>query len=91
MKKLDIMNNKDPVAPGEVCKWQLIGGKVTKVEEFIPTAIVVEKEEKEVIETMIEKAYPVVLKRKVGAEEEKPKKRVKIFKKKKRGEIDGKF
>ncbi len=34
-KKLDIMNERDLVAPGEVCKWQTIGGKVSKVEDAV--------------------------------------------------------
>ncbi len=63
-KKLDIMNNKDPG------KWILQGEKVQKVEEFIPTAIVVEKEEK------------LEVKEKVEEVEKKPKKKIDIFKKK---------
>ena len=47
MMKLDIMNNKDPVKPGEVCKWQLVGGKVTRIEKFIPISLVLEKDLKE--------------------------------------------
>ena len=58
------MNNKDPG------KWILQGEKVQKVEEFIPTAIVVEKEEK------------LEVKEKVEEVEKKPKKKIDIFKKK---------
>jgi len=33
MRKLDIMNNMEPVAPGEFCNWQVIGGKVKRVKD----------------------------------------------------------
>ena len=41
MRKIDIMNSRDIVEPGEVSKWQLVDGKVTKTEDVI----VPEKEE----------------------------------------------
>ena len=70
MKKIDIMNNKDLVEPGEVCRWQLVGGKVKRIEETIPIALVVEKEEiKEVRKIVEEKAEEV--------EKEVPKKKKK--------------
>ncbi len=42
MKKLDIMNKRDEVGVGEVCNWQLVGGKPTKVE--VKTKPIVEEE-----------------------------------------------
>ena len=56
MRKLDIMNTRDQVVPGEKCKWQMIGGKVTKVEEFIPKALVIEKEVKAEVKKIVEEA-----------------------------------
>ena len=53
MKKLDIMNNKDPVEEGAEPLWRLKSGKVTKLIVFIPTGLVVEKEEKKKVEEVI--------------------------------------
>ncbi len=36
VKKLDIMNMRDPVEPGEVCKWQIEKGKVQKIVDDTP-------------------------------------------------------
>lgn len=76
MKKIDIMNNKDRVEPGQPCQWQLVGGKVTKVEEFIPKAIIIEKEKKEEIKEII-KEVKKVSKPKVSKWEKKKKKKKK--------------
>ncbi len=47
MKKLDIMNEREPG------KWKVRDGKVQRIEEFIPTALVVEKEEKKKVEEAV--------------------------------------
>ncbi len=61
MKKLDIMRK---LQPG---KWVIRDGKVQRIEEFIPTAVVVEKEEK------------LEVKEKLEEDEEIPKKKGKVF------------
>ena len=50
MKKIDIMNNIHPAKPGTPCEWQIIDGKVTRGESFIPEALVVEKDEKKKVD-----------------------------------------
>lgn len=57
MKKIDIMNNINPAKPGTPCEWQIIGGKVTRGESFIPEAIVNEKVEKEKVEEVVKDVY----------------------------------
>jgi len=47
MKKLDIMNRKEPG------KWVINDGKVERIEEVIPTGLVVEKEEKKKVEEIM--------------------------------------
>lgn len=47
MKKLDIMKQRK----GE--DWIIIDGKVQRVKEFVPTALVIEKEEKKIVEEKI--------------------------------------
>ena len=54
MKKLDIMNRKEPG------KWIIQGGKVQRIEEFIPTALIVEKEENEKVEEIVKGAKAIV-------------------------------
>ena len=51
------MNHIDEVAPGEAYRWQIVGGKVKRIEETIPIALVVEKEEIEKVEEELKKVY----------------------------------
>ena len=64
MRKLDIMNRHEPG------KWVIRDGKIQRIEEFIPPAITVEKEEKKEVKEKVEEV-----------EEEVPKKKVKVKKK----------
>jgi len=73
-KKFDIM---DSIEPG---KWAIVGDKVQKIQEAIPTALVVEKEEKKKVEELLEEPLtkasdPVIVMEPLNIElEEKPKK-----------------
>jgi len=73
MKKLDIMNERDLVAPGDVCKWQIVGGKASKTEDIVPEV----KEEIKVIGPVVKegiKEVEIVKKKLVKKKKEAEKK-----------------